>query len=64
MADWHVTEALTSVRKLTSVMSKLTDEEIAKVIKLEEAAQRRDTILEKLYREQRQRARKQLTRSK
>lgn len=63
MRKAFIAEALASVRQLDAVMNELTDEEIAHVIELEEGAQRRDTVLNKLYREMRQRARKQYQRN-
>ena len=63
MRKAFVAEALASVRQLQVVLPELTDGEIAHVIELEEAAQRRDTILDKLYRELRQRARKKFLRN-
>lgn len=60
--DWFISEALTSVRRLVELLPQLTDAEIAHVIEVEEGAQRRDTVLTKLYREARQRARKQFIR--
>lgn len=54
--DWFIAEALTSVRRLDEVLAQLTDEEIAQLITLEEAASRRKVFLDKLYREARQRA--------
>lgn len=62
MRKWFVSEALTTVRKLVEVLPQLTDEEIAHVITVEEASSKRETLLDKLYREQRQRARKQFIR--
>lgn len=62
MSDWHVTEALKSVRQLDSLKSKLTDAELTKVIALEEAALRRKSFLDKLYREARQRAKQKFIR--
>jgi hypothetical protein len=62
VSDWHVTEALISVRRLQELLPKLTDDEITKVISLEEAALRRKSFLDKLYREARQRARKKFIR--
>lgn len=62
MRDWYVAEALTSVRRLDEVLPNLTDEELTHVMSLEESAQRRKVFLDKLYREARQRARKQFVR--
>ena len=62
MRKAFVSEALASVRRLGEVLPQLTDEEIKHVISLEEAAQRRETVLEKLYRELRVRARKEFVR--
>lgn len=63
MRKAFVAEALASTRQLTEILGQLTEAEIAHVIELEEATQRRDTILNKLYRELRQRARKLYQRS-
>jgi hypothetical protein len=62
MTIWHVSEALTTVRRLQEVLPQLTDEELTKVIGLEEAALRRKTFLNRLYREARVRARKKFIR--
>jgi hypothetical protein len=62
MREWFVTEALSSVRRLDELLDQLTDEELSKLIELEEAAQRRKVFLDKLYREMRQRARKEFHR--
>lgn len=62
MNEWRISEALKSVRRLAELVSELTDEELQRVLEIEESAQRRDTLLERLYRESRQRARKQFVR--
>lgn len=62
MRKAFIAEALGSVRRLDAVMPQLTDAELKKVVELEEAALRRQTILDKLYRELRQRARKEFIR--
>lgn len=62
MRKAFIAEALASVRKLQEVIPKLTDDELKKAVGLEEAALRRQTVLDKMYRELRQRARKQFTR--
>lgn len=53
-----MSEALLSVRRLVEIMPSLTDAEIKQVTALEEAALRRKSFLDKLYREARQRVRK------
>jgi len=58
MREWFITEALSSVRRLDELLDQLSDEELSKLIELEEAAARRKVFLDKLYREARQRARK------
>lgn len=62
MREWFISEALSSVRRLDEVLDQLTDEELDQLIHLEETAQRRKVFLDKLYREARQRARKQYLR--
>ena len=63
MNEWRISEALKSVRRLTELVGELTDDELRRVIEIEEAAQRRDTIIERLYREARKRARNQFVRN-
>ena len=63
MRKAFIAEALTSVRNLQAVLPDLTDAELKKAVELEEAALRRQTILDKMYRELRQRARKQFIRN-
>lgn len=60
--DWNIAQALSSVRQLDSVMDELSDEQLATLIELEEVAARRKVFLDKLFRESRQRARKQFIR--
>lgn len=60
--DWNIAQALSSVRQLDSVMDQLSEEQLATLIELEEGAARRKVFLDKLYRESRQRARKQFIR--
>lgn len=57
MNEWLVSEALSSTRQLEARVYKLTDEELGHAIKLEEATRRRPTILNRLQRESRRRAR-------
>ena len=57
MSQWRISEALTSSRKLEEHISLLTEEELMRCIELEEGASRRETILKRLYREARKRAR-------
>lgn len=59
MNEWRLTEALTSVRRLNAVASQMTEEEIIRAISLEEESLRRKSILDRLYRESRARARAQ-----
>lgn len=58
MREWFISEALSSVRRLDELLDQLTDEELSHLINLEEAAQRRKSFLDKLYREARQRAKR------
>lgn len=58
-----IAEALAGVRQLTAVIKELTAPEIEHAIELEEATRRRDTILNKLYRQRRALAKKQFQRS-
>jgi hypothetical protein len=51
-----------SVRRLEELLDQLSDEEITSLINLEEETARRKVFLDKLYREARQRARKQFIR--
>jgi len=60
--QWRMSEALLSVRRLDELLPSLTDAEIKQVIALEEAALRRKSFLDKLYREMRQRVKKQFSR--
>ncbi len=60
--DWIIAEALTSVRRLDELLAQLADSELTQLIELEESAARRKVFLDKLYREARQRARKQFHR--
>jgi hypothetical protein len=57
-----MSEALLSVRRLDELLPSLTEAEIKQVIALEEAALRRKSFLDKLYREMRQRVKKQFSR--
>ena len=57
MNGWLVTEALSSTRQLEARVYKLSDEELAQAVKLEENTRRRPTILKRLHRETRRRAR-------
>jgi hypothetical protein len=61
--QWRISEALVSVRRLVDLLPSLTDSEIKQMIALEEASARRKSFLDKLYREARQRARKEFIRS-
>lgn len=57
MNEWLISEALSSTRQLEARVYKLTDEELSHALKLEEAIRRRPTILKRLQRETRRRAR-------
>ena len=57
MNEWLISEALSSIRSLENRIYKLSDEELAHAIKLEEATRRRPTISKRLQRESRRRAR-------
>lgn len=57
MNEWRLSEALLSVRRLNAVASQMTEEEIVRAISLEEESLRRKSILDRLYRESRARAR-------
>ena len=57
MNEWLISEALSSTRQLEARVYKLTDEELGHALKLEEAIRRRPTILKRLHRETRRRAR-------
>ena len=57
MSTWRISEALKSVRQLEEHISLLTDEELGMCIRLEDNVMRRETILKRLYREARKRAR-------
>lgn len=62
MSDWHLSEALTSVRRLDEIIHQLTDEQLKQLVELEEAAGRRKVFLDKIYRELRQRVRQEFVR--
>lgn len=57
MNEWLISEALSSSRQLEARVYKLSDEELGHALKLEEATRRRPTILNRLHREVRRRAR-------
>lgn len=57
MNEWLVSEALKSTRSLEARIYRLADDDLAQAIKLEEATLRRPTILKRLQREVRRRAR-------
>ena len=56
--DWLIAQALVSVRQLTEILNQLTDEQLNRLIELEDSAQRRKVFLDKLYREARQRVKR------
>lgn len=45
---WHVSEALTSFRRLTGILHELTEDEVRHCLALETTAQRRSSIINKL----------------
>ena len=45
---WHMSQALTSVRSLDSVVHKLTEEEVLAALDLEQASQRRRSVIDRL----------------
>lgn len=57
MHEWLISEALKSTRSLEVRIYRLADDDLAQAIKLEEATLRRPTILNRLQREVRRRAR-------
>lgn len=57
MNEWLISEALRSIRSLESRIYRLADEDLEQAVKLEEATLRRPTILNRLQREVRRRAR-------
>ena len=57
MNNWRISEALKSCRQLEEHISLLTEEELEMCIRLEDNVMRRETILKRLYREARKRAR-------
>ena len=57
MITGRLTEALKTTRSLESRIYKLTDEELAMALRLEDNVMRRPTILNRLQREMRRRAR-------
>jgi 4-alpha-glucanotransferase len=61
MNQWRISEALSSCRKLEEHIQQLTDAELEHCSDLERKAARRKTILERLFREFRRRAREKYT---
>lgn len=62
MNEWLISEALKTTRSLEDRIYRLTDEELERASELEQATLRRPTILKRLQRESRRRARnKQLS---
>lgn len=57
MSEWGLIQALSSIRALETVVKTLSDDDLQQAILLEEASARRKTLLERLYREARRRAR-------
>lgn len=57
MSTGRLAEALKTTRSLESRIYKLTDEELALALRLEDNVMRRPTILKRLQREMRRRAR-------
>ena len=62
MNEWLISEALKSTRSLEERIYRLADDELERAVELEQATLRRPTILKRLQRESRRRARnKQLS---
>lgn len=57
-----ILDALTSFRRLAEIIDHLTDQEVLHTIELEESVQRRSSMLDRLYREARKRARNKFAR--
>jgi hypothetical protein len=57
MNEWLISEALGSTRQLEARVYKLSDEELTHALTLESATRRRQTVLNRLQREVRRRAR-------
>ena len=49
MRQWHITQALRSVRSLDKIIDELTEEEIFHVIGIEIEAGRRASVLNRLF---------------
>ena len=49
MREWHVAQALRSVRSLDSVIDELTEEEVIHVLEIEVGSRRRATVLDRLF---------------
>jgi hypothetical protein len=49
MRQWHLAQALRSVRSLDSVIDELTEEEVLHVLHLESGSSRRATVLDRLF---------------
>lgn len=45
---WHISEALTSYRRLNDIVNELTEEEVRQALALEASAQRRKSITHRL----------------
>lgn len=45
---WHISEALTSYRRLNDIVNELTEEEVRQALALETSAQRRKSITNRL----------------
>jgi hypothetical protein len=46
--QWHVTEALSSMRRLHELIDELTEEEVLAALELESGSQRRSSIVDRL----------------
>lgn len=49
MRQWHITQALRSVRSLNKIIDELTEEEILHVLEIEVGSGRRASVLNKLF---------------
>ena len=57
MSEWLISEALKTTRSLEERIYRLADDELERASELEQATLRRPTILKRLQRESRRRAR-------
>ena len=49
MRQWHLAQALRSVRSLDSVIDELTEEEVLHTLNIESGSNRRATVLDRLF---------------